>query len=297
MVWSLDTASIADRLFAVDPIAVAAALPITLAVSMLHAARWSIVVRANDGRLPWLGAVRLTLIGYFFNQTLPSTLGGDAFRIWGAYRAGLSLTDAASSVILDRLVALATLLLMIAVTTPWLFEFIPPGPMRWAILTIVAGGTAGFAALLYVDRVTPSRLRWRRAEAGGIALSPWTAAPADPPQQRADDASDGACPLHHCGGALHACRGMQVDVSLFHCVLIFPLVMIVSVLPVSIAGWGVREGAMVVSLGLLGVDAAAAFSLSILFGLVNHGGGHTGRADLGARGRTADAKCTRAPAG
>lgn len=95
--------------------------------------------------------------------------------------------------------------------------------------------------------------------------------------------------LAHCVAAATMyvlAMAMHVNVSLFHCVLLFPLVMIVSIVPVSIAGWGVREGAMVVALGLVGVAPAAAFSLSVLYGLVNVAAGIPGGILWLARGRT-----------
>jgi len=42
---------------------------------------------------------------------------------------------------------------------------------------------------------------------------------------------------------------------------------LVSMIPISFGGWGVREGAMVVFFGLVGVPAADALAMSILFGL------------------------------
>ena len=146
VVHSLDIASISDRLATANSLEVGVAFAITLAIATLHAARWRIVVTANDARLSYPLAVQLTLIGYFFNQTLPSTVGGDAFRIWGGYRAGKRLTDAAKSVILDRLVALAALLLMVTVTIPWLFDFVRTATARWAILILVLTGGGGFVS-------------------------------------------------------------------------------------------------------------------------------------------------------
>ena len=46
-----------------------------------------------------------------------------------------------------------------------------------------------------------------------------------------------------------------------------PIVLIVQVAPVSIAGWGTREGAMVLVLGLIGVDFDKALGASVLLGL------------------------------
>ena len=43
--------------------------------------------------------------------------------------------------------------------------------------------------------------------------------------------------------------------------------MLVTTIPISIAGWGVRETAMVTAMGLIGIPSDAALILSILFGL------------------------------
>jgi hypothetical protein len=40
-------------------------------------------------------------------------------------------------------------------------------------------------------------------------------------------------------------------------------------IPVSIAGWGVREASMIVALSYAGVGAADAFAISVAFGLIN----------------------------
>ena len=50
--------------------------------------------------------------------------------------------------------------------------------------------------------------------------------------------------------------------------MLFPPVLLVITIPVSIAGWGVREGAMVAALGLIGVPVEGAVVLSIMYGLL-----------------------------
>ena len=53
------------------------------------------------------------------------------------------------------------------------------------------------------------------------------------------------------------------------CLLLVPPIILFTMVPISLAGWGVREGAMVVGFGLVGVPAADALALSVTFGLVN----------------------------
>jgi glycosyltransferase 2 family protein len=50
--------------------------------------------------------------------------------------------------------------------------------------------------------------------------------------------------------------------------IVMPGVFILTALPISIAGWGVREGTMLFVLGLFGVSRGGAVTISVLFGLV-----------------------------
>ena len=50
--------------------------------------------------------------------------------------------------------------------------------------------------------------------------------------------------------------------------LVVPITNLLTALPISIAGWGVREGVMIAGLGYLNVSAEAAFALSILYGIL-----------------------------
>jgi hypothetical protein len=59
---------------------------------------------------------------------------------------------------------------------------------------------------------------------------------------------------------------LGVRVSLMNCIFLVPLVMLTTLIPISIAGWGVREGAMVVAFGLIQVPRSDALAVSVLFG-------------------------------
>jgi len=61
--------------------------------------------------------------------------------------------------------------------------------------------------------------------------------------------------------------GLSVSLTFWHCLLLTPPVIFLSMLPISVAGWGVREGAMIVALGLVGVTPAQSVALSVCFGI------------------------------
>jgi uncharacterized membrane protein YbhN (UPF0104 family) len=62
--------------------------------------------------------------------------------------------------------------------------------------------------------------------------------------------------------------GFGVDAPLAAFLLLAPLVTMVTSVPISIGGWGVREGAMVTALGFMAIQPAIALAISIQFGLI-----------------------------
>ena len=264
---AFDVRGVGSHFAKVDAITLLLAVTIALAIALLHTARWLAVINANDARLNFKTALQLVLIGHFFNQALPSSVGGDAVRIWCAYRAGLSFSSAANTVIVDRAFTLFSLLLLTAAGLPWLFEIINDPAARWALSTVLFAGIAGFGAFLALTRLPQFMAHWRvvRALLSLAALG-----------RKVMFSVRYALPvilvsvLSFVGFSIivfYLADAMQLDITLRDCVLLVPPVILVSILPISIAGWGVREGAMVVAFGFINVPAGAAFAVSVLFGL------------------------------
>ena len=235
---------------------------------LLHALRWLAVIKAAGSRLDVKTACTLVFIGNFFNQLLPSSIGGDAVRIWCAYRAGMSFSTAANTVIIDHACALFALLLLSAAGLPWLFEIVTDPAARWALSAVIIAGVAGFGVLLAL-RVLPQPIaNWRVARAllGLAALARRTMS-----QARYALLIIFMSVVSITGFSIIVfliARAMQIEITLRDCVLLVPPVLLITVVPVSIAGWGVREGAMVVALGFVNVPAGPAFAVSMVFGLI-----------------------------
>ena len=51
-------------------------------------------------------------------------------------------------------------------------------------------------------------------------------------------------------------------------IILIPMMILVTTLPISVAGWGVREGFFVYTFGQFGVDNATSISISIIYGLL-----------------------------
>jgi uncharacterized protein (TIRG00374 family) len=264
----IDAAAIRTHLAQADPWTIAVAIALMTGISAIHTQRWSIVLNCLGRDLDFVLAWKLVLIGYFFNQTLPSTVGGDAFRVWGAYRNGIRVGDAISSVIIDRVAALISLLLMIVFGLRWLFELITVPSARWIVMLVLVGGAVGMALLLSLGRFASLLQRWRLTRlllpvaSGARAVFGSGSATAQIVLLTIVGYAVASYAVHLLA------QGLSIKLGFGDALLLIPLVTLVTVLPVSIAGWGLRESAMVVALGLIGVPAAAAFSLSVLYGLV-----------------------------
>jgi len=267
VVRAFDVRGVAAQFMKVDAATLLLAVAVALAIALLHTGRWLAVIGAGNHRLDFRTALQVVLIGHFFNQVLPSSVGGDAMRVWCAYRAGLGFGIAAATVIIDRVLTLVSLLLLAAAGLPWLFDIVLDPVARWALSTVICAGLAGFAAFLAIVRLPRFARRWR-------ALRPLLELAAL--ARKVIFHARYALPvillsvLSFVGFAVivfYLARAMQLDVTLIDCVLLVPPVILVTVVPVSIAGWGVREGAMVVAFGFLNVPASAAFAVSVLFGI------------------------------
>src|SRR5829696_3019403 len=78
--------------------------------------RWRLLIRAQggDAALPFL--VRSFLVGVFFNNLLPSTIGGDAVRAMDTARTGVGRAAAVAIVVVDRFIGLLALMLFAALS-------------------------------------------------------------------------------------------------------------------------------------------------------------------------------------
>jgi len=239
-----------------DPFPLVAALLVLLAQAAAGALRWRAIVLLQGGRLGIVRAMHLFFLGTFFNQTLSSTIGGDAVRVWRLRAAGVTLGRAAGGVALERLAGLLTLGVLAAAALP-----LTQGPALVA-LSLLAGASVLMAGLIALGvRLGSPGSPWRRImeDAHAVLLS------------RNGVVVLCLSILIHLSGALAlwaVAMGVGLEVPLLPCLVLVPPAMLVATLPISLGGWGVREGVLVAAFGIVGVPADAALAVSVAFGLL-----------------------------
>lgn len=263
----VDLGKVATRLSQVAPGWVAAAVLVLLAQMVLLTLRWRQFVARCGGVFGFPRLFRFEMIGAFFNQTLPSSVGGDAMRIWLLGKQA-NWRVATYSVLLDRIIGLVALASVVVICLPWSFELVRDPVGRTALLVIglgsIGGGVVflllGWQRLHFLQRWTPTRhLAASAAVAGGILRSPRTMVPIFLLSM-----------IIHLLTALAAwcaARAVSADLSLINAVFLVLPVALISVVPISIAGWGVREGAMVAAFAYAGLPQSDGLLVSLLFGI------------------------------
>ena len=264
----IDLAPLSDRIAGLEIVPLVGAFSVLCIQILLVSIRWRIVVNVLFQRLRFGKILKITMIGTFFNQALPTAIGGDVMRAWYLHLAGARGAHAIYSVLLDRLSALAANTIFMACLLSVIFQMIPDRAVRFGFVVVILGVGIGFLVLFNLGRVRVFLGRGRVARIG-------------------EDLSSSARSVllnvkygaHVVGLSVLSLvcsvlafyligRGFDISVDLRSCFVLVPPVILMSMLPVSVAGWGVRELAMVSAFGYIGVPDADALLMSLCFGLL-----------------------------
>ncbi|HEY0302720.1 MAG TPA: lysylphosphatidylglycerol synthase transmembrane domain-containing protein, partial [Rhizomicrobium sp.] len=201
-------------------------------------------------------------------QVLPSTVGGDAARIWLLARGGGGWANAAYSVLIDRIAGVFALAVIVIACLPWTLALVQD-PVAQAILILIGGGAVagavvfimiGFLRLPILERFAPTRHL--------VAVSRIA--------RRICQSTSSAGAIGALSLAIHFltitsiwCLAQSVAASASYAVLTFviPPVILIATVPISIAGWGLREGSMIAAFTFAGLAAGDGLIVSVLFGL------------------------------
>ncbi len=277
LIWSLladdkmDIAKAWNSVLEASPLMIILALAVFIFQIGLANMRWLAALAAIGSPLSFINSIRIYYIGIFFNQTLPSSVGGDAIRIYKAYRSGLTMSAAINGVFLERVATVLALVIVMAATQPIIQSRIEPGQSAWILPTIAilaAGGVGGLGLLMVLDRLPRSLSHWRLVRGLAVMAADTRRAFLSP---RKTAAMLGWSLLGHINvsfGVFLLAVSLGINVTLVDCMALIPPVLLITTIPISIAGWGVREKAMVVAFGLIGVPGEEALVLSLLFGFV-----------------------------
>jgi uncharacterized membrane protein YbhN (UPF0104 family) len=266
---AINIGAVKDRLNNVHPGWLVLGLMVLLLQLVVQAVRWRrLVIRCGADLAP-LRAFRFTMIAAFFNQTLPSSVGGDAIRIWLVGRPD-NWRAAAYSVFLDRVVGVLALAVLVVGCLPWSLALVRDPVGRAALLAIGLGCIA--AGLIFVALASP-RLRilqrWSLTRHLAASAAITLAILRSPGALAVIFGLSLVIHLLTALAAWCAARAIDANLPLLYAVYLVLPVVLIAVIPVSIAGWGVREGAMIAAFTYAGLSQSDGLLVSLLYGAGN----------------------------
>lgn len=265
--WKLDLAAIWEKLRHVSPVLILSIVMLFVVQLYIASWRWWVILRHHQLGIRLSAAVRICFIGAFFNQLLPSSIGGDVARAWYVFRGGHGRRNAAITVLSDRIYGMLTLVGMALASIPFLTRIPVPREALIGVGILVTGASAALIAAFWLDLLPGWARRWTVIRHLG-SLS--EAARAITTDKRAVVPLLGLSVLIHgiTAAAILILMGATAPQSnLLQCAALIPAILLMAMMPISIAGWGVRESTMIYGLGLAKVSPESALIVSILIGL------------------------------
>jgi uncharacterized membrane protein YbhN (UPF0104 family) len=254
-----------------SPVWLAAALALYLTMVLASVLRWGVLLRAQHVRLPYSFLTQSFLVATFFNNFLPSNIGGDVVRITDTAKAAGSKTLATTVVLIDRGIGLLGLALM-AATGASLMHRMSVGPVGPGILW------AGFGLGAVI--ATPALLM---PETVGRLLQPLRVFHQEWVDERIAKLTDALTRFKETPVALAGCfagavivqgilvafyvaiaRSMNIPIGFAELAVIVPVSFIVQMIPLSVNGFGVREATFGFYFTRLGLPLESALLVSFV---------------------------------
>jgi uncharacterized protein (TIRG00374 family) len=275
LIWKIDVSQSVREIADANLLYLVGAFALMAVTVLPMAWRWQRLLRVKsiDERLPWL--TRSYYVSYAAGQILPTSIGGDAMRIFETSRRHPGQgSPIAGSVLLERALGGTATLILAAVGFALAYGHYDVGAYLWIEGAFVLG-TIVLAVVLFARSA-------RRPLARVVPLLRriWLERPA-----RA--VYEGIHGYRAHAGLLVGVLGLTVFVQAFRVLAIWltgksvgvdlsprayyvmgPLLFLVILIPFTINGLAVRESFFVSFLGQLGVDHDAAFATGFLFFLV-----------------------------
>ncbi|NJN97093.1 MAG: flippase-like domain-containing protein [Anaerolineales bacterium] len=155
---SLDMPAFFRTVSQANPWWLLAALAMMMLGVVIRAYRWQILLAAIGVSVPLVELTNIYFIGFLFNNLLPSGLGGDAMRMVELSRHTERISDAVTSVVVDRFLGLSSLqaIALVALVADW--GEVPPAVAYFTIVIFLGGLVIGY---LLINRPLYTSLRAR----------------------------------------------------------------------------------------------------------------------------------------
>lgn len=259
----------------IDPRFMVAAAAIFLVSNVMGSSLWGMLLKSQGLRIPFYRVWSFYFVGLFFNNFLPANIGGDIVRIYDASKYCKDTSSVFIATLMDRVIGVLAISFLAVVASVYCLD-------HFRIFLIYLTVVLGFCGTLFVVfSILDRRI---------LALfeKPFKLVKAFDLERKVEKLFD---QLHSYRGKMPllfrviliaiaiqimrvyvhylVARSLGISISPSYFFLFVPVLAVLTALPISINGLGVREGAGVVLFGLAGVPGHDAFSIEFMTYLVS----------------------------
>jgi uncharacterized protein (TIRG00374 family) len=246
------------------------ALLLVIPERAMLAYKWNVLLATKKMSLPFLTIFKICYLGNFIGTFFPSSLGVDVVRVYSLYKYNSNAAESISSVFVERWIGLFSVLTLVPASMLLFSETVANQNIFLFILIPVIFFIACSVVLL-----NKSIMRAFITGLNSINLPSLQRNLQDTYRAFSEYAEHKLVLLY----VLILSFVLQVtrilityfvylsignDVNIVYFFIIVPLVIVLTMLPIAVAGIGIREGAFVYFFSQVGMSASEAFTLSIL---------------------------------
>ncbi len=269
LAWRTDWQQIGQAFAALRVSLWLAAVVLYFLTQVLSALRWQLLAEPLGFARPLPQFISFYFIGMFFNLFLPTSVGGDVVRAWYLDDRSGQRLPAFLSVFIDRFSGLLILLAVACAAAAFCPSAVPP----WVPTSVWLTGGCAVCGLLLLPGAARAvtAMRSTMGVAGrlrqlALSLTQTTSLfVARPRLLLATTVLSLGVQLANVVVVWLVGRALTIDVPATYYGICVPMITLLTLVPVSLNGMGVREGGMVLFLTPLSVDQGTAVSLAFLW--------------------------------
>ncbi|HZX10873.1 MAG TPA: lysylphosphatidylglycerol synthase transmembrane domain-containing protein [Acidobacteriota bacterium] len=237
---------------------------------LISAIRWQILVKAQGDSAPLSFLIKSYLVGNFFNTILPSRIGGDVVRIWDGSKYSKTVLKSSAIILVERLSGIVVLFLFAFGAAIFRLDMAQKIPVIWVSLVI---GFSGLVAILFfftpfievIINKIPSKgflkkiiqktiefrstiIFYKTKKSALFKAFVWAF-------------------LLQANVILHFFligKALHLNIKFIDYLVFIPIVMIIQLIPITINGLGLREGAYIEIFEFYGIAPESAFSFALI---------------------------------
>lgn len=263
---SVDLRDVVDVIRQLDYALLLPALLLQFASTLVAAYRWYLIMQVLQFGQTLSYYIGSYFKGTFFNQALPTSIGGDAIRVLDTGKLGNGHKEAFYGVFIDRVVGLSGLLILNLGAILLSPDVLPRG-MQLLVASIAVGGITGVIVLLvlrkfeWLTRFKVTRMFHHISNRMGQVYHSATSSVAQTLLSL-------TIHLLAMGCIFLIGRSVGLELPFLSFLVLVPPALLLTILPVSLAGWGIRESALIGLFLLVGADRAQVLTMSLMYGVL-----------------------------